>query len=144
MSVAIVELIVLPKQKHYHPGEIHSCNLLIQDSNGNPIPGQKPTIVIYRTNDNKYLDFASGKFVSSGGQKYQILTEIRPGVYAWNFNQDKYDGPNRERTYKIVYENKGKYPGTAVQEVVYKWTKRNGVTPEPVGSEGIYEESQID
>jgi len=66
-----------------------------------------------------------------------VLTEIGDGLYGWNFDQDKYEGPNVEETYKIVYENKGKYQGVTFEEVVYKW-------PEPIGSEGIFDESQID
>jgi len=135
--MVVVRLIALPRQKYYHPGEIHPCNVLIVDNNGNPVTGQKPTIDITRMSDYKYLDFSTGKFVSSGGQRYKVLTEIGDGLYGWNFDQDKYEGPNVEETYKIVYENKGKYQGVTFEEVVYKW-------PEPIGSEGIFDESQID
>lgn len=87
-----------------------------------PITGQEPTIVIYRTSDNRYLDFGTRTFVASGGTKYFILPEIGDGLYGWNFDQGLYE-PDTERTYKIVYENRGAYAGSAFEEVVFKWPK---------------------
>lgn len=92
---------------------------------GNPVLNQTPTLTIYRDLDNKYLDFASGEWVSSGGTKKQVMSELGDGLYYWDFDQSKY-GENCERDYTVYYENLGAYAGVASEQIKFRYKVRPG------------------
>ena len=104
-------------------GTIQRLQIIIDDPvTGLGVTGLTPTVKIYRNVDNKYLDFSTGTWVSSGGQPKQVMDELAAGIYYWDFDQSQY-GENCERDYIVYYESLGVIPGIASERLKFRWRK---------------------
>ena len=89
--------------ENYQVGSTQLLQVLVLDPDSIPVHGATVNAQIYRNEDNFYFDTVSESFISTGGSKNILLTELgTTGLYRASFDQST-DNGGVEQIYTVVY-----------------------------------------